>query len=224
MWPFRARVEHVEAAWFEKYGKSAQYTPDIIELEKKMRLNIFVHDDMMKGGSLHEYLSETNIAGRWPTHTGYTVDEFYHWKKDLGEQSYSVALEDPVSGFLRNREELKPARIQGEIYSIRPRQITKLDFLRENGLQFFRKRVEIFIPHSKVIYSSQNPVPYLIDPKKQTMTCWMYFGNGYYWDDQLAGVIPSSPIPRLIHNREDIGTFTRFEIPRSGITPTVSGL
>lgn len=214
MWPFAKKIEHVEGEWFDKYGKSASYTPDILELEKKMRINVFVHDDMKKGGKLHEYLSETNIAGRWPLYTGYTTTEFFHWKKDLGEESYAVALEDRVSGFHRDSN-LSPARVEGEIYSIRPRQITKLDFLRENGLQFFRKEVEIYIPHSKVLYSKAAPLPYLIDPKKQTLVCWMYVGNGYYWDDQLAGVLPSSPIPRLIHNREDIGTFTRFEVPRN---------
>lgn len=213
LWPFSARkIEHVQQDWFDKYGQAGVYTPDILELERHKRILVFVHDDMMKGGKLHDYLTETNISGRWPLYEAFTVDPFYHWKKDLGEESYAVALEDQVSGFQRDPVQL--ARIKGEVYSVRPQTVVKLDFLRENGLQFFRKRVDIHVPHSKVIYSTQQPLPALIDPAKQTIECSMYIGNSYYWDQQLAGVIPSSPIPRLIHNREEIGTFTHFENPK----------
>lgn len=210
LWPFATAKK---LGKWEGYGKAGIYTPDILKLEKQCRLTIFVADDMQKGGALHEYVAETSLSGKWPLHHGYTVDPFYHWKKDLGDVSYSVALEDQISGHVRWKDELaRPARIMGELYSIRPRQIIKLDFLRENGLQFFRKEVDVYIPHSKVIYSKTNPLPALVDPKQQTFKAWMYVGNHYYWDDQLGGVLPSSPIPRLIHNREEIGTFTRFKI------------
>lgn len=213
LWPFSSaeKIQHItDFDCLAHVGKAAQYTPDILEIEKKVRINVFVHDDMMKGGKLHEYLAETGLKGKYPLYTAYTVDRFYHWKKELGDESYSVALQDPVTGFHPDRESIIPARIEGEVYSIRAAQVVKLDFLRENGLQFFRKKVLIQVPHSKVIYSRERPIPEIVSPKDQ-FEAYMYIGNGYYWDQQLAGVIPSSPIPFLKHRRDDIGIFTKFE-------------
>jgi len=210
LWPFSQEVSRPYIN--PKYGQAKTYTPDILEIERKRRVTVFVHDDMKKGGKLHDYISETSISGRWPTFIAYTVDPFYVWKKDLGAESYPVALSDQISAHFPLKYLEQPARIEGEVYSIASKQLIKLDFLRENGLQFFRKRVEIYIPHSKVIYSKEQPLPMLVDPARQTFEAYMYVGNGYYWDDQLGGVIPSSPVPRLVHSRKEIGIFTRFEI------------
>jgi hypothetical protein len=206
---FSRKVKHLDGE-LSRYGKARVYTPDLPELEKKMRCTVFVYDDMLKGGKLHEYVTQTNVSGRWPVFAGYTVDPFYHWKKDLGNESTSVVLEDQVSGF--QRDPIKPHRVWGEVYSIRPIQLVKLDFIRENGLQFFRKRVDIYVPNYKLIYSKQNPLPVLVEPEKQTVEAYMYVGNHYYWDNQLAGVLPSSPVDTSIHLKEEIGTFTKFKV------------
>jgi gamma-glutamylcyclotransferase (GGCT)/AIG2-like uncharacterized protein YtfP len=206
MWPFRKKI-------IRNYtrGVARDYTPDILDLERRKRVCVFVYDDMKMGGKLHEYVQETSITGRWPLYTAYTVDPFYVWRKDLGEESFPVALADQVSSAVKFADRKGPARIEGEVYCIRPSQIVKLDFLRENGLQFFRKEVDVYIPHSKVIYSQRQPLPALHDPARQTFPAFIYIGNGYYWDQQLGGVLPSSPLPQLKHIRAEIGTFTRFD-------------
>jgi len=207
MWPFRKKIVRNRYA----RGVAKDYTPDILDLERRKRVCVFVYDDMKTGGKLHEYVQETSLTGRFPLYTAYTVDPFFVWKKDLGTESFPVALEDQVSSAIRVADRKGPARIEGEVYCLRPKQIVKLDFLRENGLQFFRKEVDVYVPHSKVIYSAKQPLPALHDPMKQTFPAFIYVGNRSYWDQQLGGVLPSSPLPQLKHIREEIGTFTRFD-------------
>lgn len=178
---------------------TAPYSPDIIELERKRRATIFVADDMMRGGKLHEYISEVSVSGRFPTHAGYTQGEFVMWKKDLGEDSFPVALDEDVTGHRIGSATLEKAKIRGEVYSIRPRQFRKLDFLKENGVVFIRRRVNVIIPLYKVIYDKAHPLPHLAD-KNSVIEAWMYVGVHSYWDDQLAGVIPSNPVPIVEDN------------------------
>lgn len=206
MWPFRKEKFALPRA------QAYDYTPDILLLERRKWVSIFVHDDMMKGGKLHEYIEEKSLTGKWPCHIAYTVDPFYVWQKELGAESFPVALEDQISSHIPSEYPKGPARIEGEIYCIRPQSLVKLDFLRENGLQFFRKEVDIYIPHSKLIYSKEQPLPAFSDPPKQIFPAFIYVGNHYYWDNQLGGVLPSSPVPRFKHIREEIGTYTRFKI------------
>lgn len=214
--PIKARFEKSMSAeelnnLYLKYSKNNQYTPDYVDLVRKKRFFLFVYDNMMMGHKENEYALETNLNNKRNLFTAYTEDTFYHWKKDLGIESTSVVVEDAIRAFVPFRDHVVPARVQGELYSIRLESLMKIDFLRENGLQFFRKKVIIRVPHSKVIYSKENPLPALIDPKYQTVEAWMYIGNSYYWQDQLGGVIPSNPLPYFKHGRDDIGVFTKFE-------------
>lgn len=195
------------------YSRNNQYTPDYIELVQKKRHLVFVYDNMMMGHKENEYALETNINNKRNLFVGYTEEPFYHWRKDLGRESTSVVLEDAVRSHVLGayRDEVQPYKIQGEVYSIRTESLVKIDYLREQGLQFFRKKVTIRVPHSKVVYSKEQPLPAIVDPKYQTLQCWMYFGNSFYWQDQLGGVLPSNPLPYYKHVRDDIGVFTKFE-------------
>lgn len=208
----RRSIQHVEdGPLLKHYGRIRDYTPDFPELEKQKRVNVFVYDHLMKGGTEHDMIAKHNILGRLPIYIGYTEDEFFHWKKDLGEESFSIALHDQITGHSIQKHTMKPMRIQGEVYSIRSPQIARLDYLRENGLQYFRKRVNIVVPHTKVIYNQEFPIPHIVSPPIQTIECWMYIGNGHYWDDQLGGVVPSSPVPVFDHVKPEIGYFSKYE-------------
>lgn len=194
--------------YFKKFGVNSLNTPDILTLSQYQRQLIFVADDMMKGGKLFEYIEETSLTGRWPMSGGYTQDSFYFWQKALGDQSHPVALRNEVSGYCRNPPE--KARIRGELFSIRPSQFEKLDFLRDNTVQFTRERVGIVIPHYKTIFDKAHPVPEIIQ-LSTVIPAWMYVGNHDYWDDQLGGVFSSKEIPLLEHSRAEIGKYYSYK-------------
>lgn len=178
---------------FKHMADSAKFSPDIIKLERQRRQLIFVADDMMRHGKLHSYISEFSLTGRFPIYAGFTEALMYMWKKDLGEDSYPVILDKDVTGHYFGPK-LEAAKVRGEVYSIRSFQFRKLDTLRENGYAFTRRRIWLTIPRYKVRYSKTDPLPGLQDWNARLET-WAYIGNHDYWDDQLAGVLPSSPVP-----------------------------
>lgn len=194
--------------YFRKFGVNSANTPDILELSQYQRQVIFVADDMMKGGKLFDYIEETSLTGRWPMSGGYTEEEFFFWQKSLGKESFPIALRNEVTGFCRNPPE--KARIRGQLYSIRPYQFEKLDFLRDNQVQFIRERINILIPHSKTIYDRAHPIPEIITLMK-TIPAWMYIGVNAHWDDMLGGVFSSKPIPLLDHHRPEIGKYYKYK-------------
>jgi hypothetical protein len=193
--------------YFRRFGVNAMNTPDILELSQYQRQNIFVSDDMMRKGKLFDYIEETSLTGRHPMSGGYTEEEFFFWQKSLGEDSFPVALRNEVSGFCRNPPE--KARIRGQLFSIRPYQFTKLDFLKDNQVQFIRERINILVPHYKSIYDKKRPIPEIVT-SVSTVPAWMYIGVNEYWDDMLGGVFSSKPIPLLDHSRPEIGKFYAF--------------
>lgn len=179
-----------------RYGECATYTPDINELERHPRQLIFVMDDMSTGGKYHDYITETNVFGRWPGCSGYTEDLFTFWNRRLGNDSYPVAL--PPEFAVKENEPWReipspapPARIWGQVYSIRPFQFKKLDFLRENGVQFKRERVQIRIPHQKTF---QKPLPEVSHEMSHFMDCWMYKGVPEYFKDLIDNGFMFTPV------------------------------
>lgn len=201
----------------ERHSSDTGYTPDWPEQMKKKWIPVFSYSPAVEGIKLREYLIETNVKtfhnhmGKLPVFAGYTEDGFYHWQKDLGLESFSVVLEDQISGHHKDKQWMEQTRVWGEVFYIRPTSILKLDFLHENTLQYFRKRVRIIVPNTKVLYSKEAPVPNVNTPVVQVIDCYMYFGNHYYWDQQLGGVLPSSPVPTFTHLKADIGQFSRFK-------------
>src|SRR5882762_3585461 len=73
------------------YGQDTRYTPDWMELCKRKRINVFVYSDDKKGQKWNNIVSETTIRSTvkegFPCFKGYTVEPFYHWRKDLGLES-----------------------------------------------------------------------------------------------------------------------------------------
>lgn len=201
----------------KRHESDTEYTPDWPEQMKKMWVPIFAYTPKIESLSVRDYLIDNNIKllqteqGKRPLYVGYTDQEFYHWQKDLGLESFSVVLEDQISGHSFEKQWMKPQRIWGEVFAVRPNTLLRLDFMHENGLQYFRKKVSIIVPNTKVLYSRNAPVPNVTTPRIQTLDCYIYFGNHLYWDQQLGGILPSSPVPVFDHLKDEIGQFTRFK-------------
>lgn len=200
--PFQKKTAEEQAAEIKQYlktchyGEAKTYTPDINELETHKRQRIFVMDDMMTGGKLHDYITETNLFGRWPGCTGYTEDDFTFWNRRLGEDSYAVALAPELADKDQPKWTEKPniapsAKIWGQVYHIRPSQFIKLDFLKENGYTFTRKRVKIIIPHQKAFLK---PLPEVSHEMKWELECWMYIGNTNYFGELIDNGFMFTPV------------------------------
>lgn len=198
------------AKFFKQFGQDTKYTPDILTLERRARWSIFVHDDMLPGHRYHDMITETNLWGRRANSGGYTLLNFHVWYKDLGKESFPVALREPITGYQRNPTE--PAPVWGQIYSIRGYQFKKLDFLRMNGVEFERIRVPIIVPiDHKVIYDKARPIPSLTPPSFETVECFMYVGRWDFWNNQLGGFLPSRPIPLVEHRLPMIGKHYNYQ-------------
>lgn len=170
------------------------YTPDASILSRFKRQLFFVYDDMMNGGTKSDLIVEASVSGKWPLANVYTDDTFFFWKKELGSESFPVALDKDVTGFYHgNSFDKAPAKIWGELYAIRPSQFKLLDNEKENGVQFIRRQVSVTLPY----YHGASKFP-----DTQTYDdVWMYVGVHEYWDDQLAGIHSSRPIEKVINVR-----------------------
>jgi gamma-glutamylcyclotransferase (GGCT)/AIG2-like uncharacterized protein YtfP len=204
MWPLRRQPIIKDRETIRRLSQmTSPYSPDMGLLQEHQRCLIFVFDDMMAGMRNADLIVETSVTGRWPLAHVYTEDKFYFWKKDLGALSYPIALDKPVSGYTEFRHDKEPGKIWGELYAIRPSAFNKLDTERENGVQYTRRRVNV-----KCYYTHANPIPEI---RETILPAWMYVGNHEYWDDQLAGVMSSQPIPKTPDPREWLGAHYRFK-------------
>lgn len=185
-----------------------RFTPDYPIISKKKSLLLFVHDDMMQLQPHHSLIQQGSLSGFYPLDYGYTSKKFSFIKKELGLNSFPVALD------LKDKGELPQYmadeyRIRGEIYAIRPQQFILLDIHRQNGVQFRRIPVNINIGSRKLwekyYFTAEGQKRYTYDLGKEemcTQEMMMYVGIEEYWKDQLhAGFFDFKPIDIITEDR-----------------------
>lgn len=191
-------------------------TPDIWKLEQFTRQLLFVPCDLKTGGRNNELLRQASFVPLPVYPLCYTTNKFTFWKKDLGKLSFPVPLPEGYRPSNFVRWEVEPARIQGELWSIRPRAFISLDILRQNTLQFRRERVRIACPWRDVYRTVSNAhisPDYIIN-----IPAWMYIGVQNYWDPQIGGLFASAQIDTREHYPTPwIDKYYCFEPPREPI-------
>lgn len=171
-----------------------KHTPDLWKLEQFAFQNIFVSDDLMTGKKHHSIIKDAAYSGE-PIHpVCYTFDKFTFFKKDLGEHSFPVSLPWDYRPTSHLRWPVVPARVKGELYTIRPKSFIELDKLRLNGVQFHRQRVRVVLPYREVRFDKKHILPNITDDYILTTTAWMYVGAPKYWDDQIGGIFQSCQV------------------------------
>lgn len=162
-------------------------SPDVWFLEQFQYQLFFFPDEMMQGRRQHNIIKDVALGGE-PLHPGcFTASKYTFWKKDLGVESFPIALPETYQPSNWLRKPPVAARIQGELYAIRPHIIwKKLDILRHNRVQFQRRRVDISIPYKEVRYNDVRPLPIVSDVYVRSVRAWMYEGIPDYWDDQIG--------------------------------------
>lgn len=196
----------------EIWHGQCKLTPDIWKLEQFMFQPIFIPDEMKLGKKQHDLIKEASYSDG-PLHPEvYTSEKFTFWKKDLGVESFPIAMEYPYrpSGYCRVQP--VPARIQGELYQIRPSQIIKLDIHRQNGVQFRRVKKDILVPYREVRYSKERPDPKLSEERIYPLQAWMYVGIPEYWDDMIGDMFTIRELNHFAHEtpKKWIDDFYKF--------------
>lgn len=204
--------------------KDREFTPDYPILSQKKSQLLFVPDDMMQLQPRHELVVYGSRHGFRPLDYGYTSKKFSFVKKELGLESFPVALD------LRQREDLplfmgETHRIRGEIYAICSKHFLTLDRYKQNGVQFERRRVNINVGSQKLyriprkgdfgkpafdkIYDHE-----LGRQEMCSVECWMYIGREDYWRDQLIdGFFAFKPIP-IIEEENKVWLKTYYQYSR----------
>lgn len=175
------------------------FTPDIVDLERKEKQLLFVHDDWMSDRRNSHILKEEpdyRWEGKAFTQHGYRFYDF----NGYGERT-AVAFDGLTGG----------KKILGEVVSLRPSSFRMLDRVHGNMRQFVRRRVHLiyprrdqivfentledkatvtYLPNGVVIHHGKFPDGHPLAGKKRwvgpekvyIITAWMYMGRWEYWN------------------------------------------
>jgi hypothetical protein len=144
-----------------------KFTHDAFWLQQKANWLVFLYCDLQKG---HPHSADQCDMVWW----GYSKEDYSAFKNDLGKFSHPVAFEKKYS--VRT---LTQGRVKGQIVRMRTDRLIQLDVQRQNGVQFYRKRIQVTVP-TTVIDPSYNDARREI-PCETTVWAWAYFGLPSYW-------------------------------------------
>lgn len=170
MWPFAKRIEMPSKEWYSEGVPS--YTPDVPFLETRPFWRVFVCDELMTPHFMHQQLgddAEKRIDA-------FTMDKFSLWKKDQGNASQIIPLEIRFS-------RVPFLHIRGQLWKVSTPRLLVLDSMKENGVEFLRKRVRLAIPyHYAEINGEETTTRRFMDT---SLMAWMYIGNDDVWKPRL---------------------------------------
>lgn len=175
-------------AWTEEQNDIAYHTPDMWKLEMHENQLVFLYDEYMYGRSQHKVL--TSFAERMGT--AFSFDEYTMWNYQNTQGITPVVM--------KSMYHINPARkVKGELYSLRPKYIRDLDILKQNGVQFRRKRIRVIVPSKPEVWvKERDGMKRLFQDKKASTSswfslplenrffdAWMYFGVDKYWTPKI---------------------------------------
>jgi hypothetical protein len=195
---------------FAQMNEEAKYTPDLWNLTRRQRHNLFVCDEFMMGLPRHSEISEDAVRCA----VAFTSKDFCMWKKKLAEASFPIVL--PPTG--TEHTSWKPARVKGTIYSVPSKTLIKLDTFKLNGVQFSRQRLDVVIPNRRLTVVKGRELRSIawheIPVGFDHVPVWAYIGIPQFWEDQLDGGYSFSPVKLFTPNdgRAPFYMFTREEL------------
>ena len=158
----------VDPGWIDGWTEKLQYTPDAIQLCRRLHHRVFIPDQMMSninkdriGVGLHS--AKINLGF-------ITQDKFNYIKQVEGEHVLGIPLADETV-----------APIRGELYAMRPEQIITIDKHKQNGVQFNRERIQLRIPY----HIQKKDWDKTVQLAELKVSAWMYIGNLDYWGSIL---------------------------------------
>lgn len=170
MWPLARAIKVPESEWFNQDVPT--YTPDVPFLETRPYWRLFVVDEMMTPHFMHQQLGD-DAEKRMDA---FSMDKFSMWKKDQGNASQIIPLE---TKFAR----VPFLHVRGQLWKVSTPRLFVLDSLKENGVEFIRKRVRLAIPyHYSEVQGEEAVTRRFMDTSLQA---WMYVANDAVWKPRL---------------------------------------
>lgn len=158
--------------------ESTPFTPDLWKLDTYFFQNVFVYNQFMRGCEQYKHVMDGHVVKQFSAFTH--DDNYVMWMKDLGLESQAFALPigpEQVHGSTSLFG--LPAKVLGQVYTMRPNQIVKLDEVMQNGVMYTRQRIKVDVP-----YARRNGKT-IMDVEVKTIPCWAYIGRLDYWAEQL---------------------------------------
>lgn len=169
--------------WLHESRLDASFTPDIAKLERYKYQLIFVYDETMFGHPQAQLLKDkASLLSKAITKNQYTM-----WKRKLGKETYPVAMDKKFHNLLS-------APIKGELYRMRPKHFIELDSYKDNGVRYYRKRIDIVVPWKEVVRHKTTNVVITKAERKTEVKAWMYIGVPDFWEEVLDAGFMSSPV------------------------------
>jgi hypothetical protein len=170
----------------KKIKEKLDFTPDYWELAQHEKQLLFAYSKLAQPEAFPSMAH------------AYTFDRFQFWEKEMKDAKaqlpYTMKVpfpdKKPIVDF--NRETRRswggvvPKRIEGRIIALRPKDFLVLDKLRENGVQFYRRRVRLVVPYFEYQRREQEGTTMNSCESKVTIIrAWMYIGVKGYWGTDL---------------------------------------
>lgn len=196
------------------------YTPDKETVLAKSKWYLFLPDDLKFRHRRHDLIQGNSEL---KVHAAYTEKDFFHWKKDLGDASFTIPLQctpKEKQGHLGPM----PAKVCGELHLVDSHLLLYLDQHRLNGVQFERKRIKLRIPYREQRWLKDRgraeevlgrnldaSTAYLTKWQYAEEWAWMYCGIRDYWDEQLDAGYQFQPVPVYKPNTNWINAYSLYK-------------
>ena len=201
MWPFRKHKE-IEVPPKEWYSQGVpSFTPDAPFLETRPFWRVLVVDEMMAPHFMNRQLGEDAVKRV----DAFTMDRFSMWKKEEGAASQVIPLETKFMS-------VPFTHIRGQLWRVPTSRLYVLDSMKQNGVEFSRKRVQLAIPFhytewNKVEFQEDGSVtkgePNVRRLMDTSLKAWMYVGRDDFWKPKLlrGSKITVDRVTQTIHGR-----------------------
>lgn len=202
------RMTAPDIQWFAEKENETYYTPDVNMLEQRPWQNLFLFGEDRPDLGKNMAKMEDDILDS-PV-VAFTRQHFSMYRKELGGESYPIALERKFAGN-------DHTCIKGYVVTIRSSKLYELDNYRENGKLFIRKRVKLIIPYTRIQWVKETT-----EAKRggnQTVRAYkhvkahMYVGNPDYWDCQIDAGYIFSPVNRIVSQSPWMEDYIYYDPP-----------
>lgn len=191
------------------WEKIKRFSPDIQELQRREGCNIFVYNELQEGQAAHHLLGEDKfkLAPAF-TNEEYTVYQHRHAAVE-GGRAFPIALKPEKTHSKMDFGEIGavafgyPARILGQMWTVRPRRMIEIDKYMMNTIYFDRRRVQLLVPFREWVPDRRSM---LTERQIQRVTAWMYVGRTSFWDPNITSYhYQVAPLMRQHHDKEVAG-------------------
>lgn len=156
MWSIFGGEKFPTRAWLNEAAQIPQYTPDMWRLEQ--HANVLLFDYGL-------------VNGAKPECSAFTCDRFAVLKQHLKKATFPVAFNWNVDA--------PRHRVCGSLYQLTPFELARIDYQKQNGVFYTRRKVKIIVPQDKdQPFSDHNGNPI-------ELSAWMYGGCKSHWGPML---------------------------------------